>query len=73
MTYKTLIPFILVMNFFGSSSQAGVTDTEVLQQLTDECSAIVQSSSAHHVNTEENYVWCQSENGYGFSLPLGIS
>ena len=73
MTYKTLIPVVLIMNFFGSPGQASVTDTEVLQQLTDECSAIVQSSSAHHVNFEENFVWCQNEKGHGFSLPLGIS
>ena len=66
MNFKTIIPVLLVMGSFGNPVEARVATQEELNNL---CSSTVESSSFHHVGEDEDYIWCQSSNGYGFPLP----
>ncbi len=70
MTFRTVIPVLLMLGSFGNPVEARVGQPPTLQQLNDRCSSMVESSSFHHKNEELNHIWCQSPNGYGFSLPI---
>ena len=78
MNFKTIIPLVLVFSINPVTATPTIRNSELLESRTrieydQRCSSIVESSSVDHINVSESYIWCDSGNNTGFSLPLGYN
>ena len=78
MNFKTIIPLVLVFSINPVTATPTIRNSELLESRTrieydQRCSSIVEGSVVDHINVSESYIWCDSGNNNGFSLPLGYN
>ena len=77
MIYKTIIPLLMVLSMNPVNATPTTRSGDLLESRTrieydQRCSSIVESSFVDYINMSESFIWCDSGNNTGFSLPLGF-